>query len=97
MKPYYASDRRVYHGTPCSDMRREWNHAGKLMDELRKLDESARCCHFPGEDKYLVFVEKQSTLWPEQTTPKQLTGVMHSDKQEALIESIEFLKKKENV
>jgi hypothetical protein len=78
MKPYYATDRRVYDGVLCSDMRREFEHSLKLAMKLRSL--GGICTDFPVEQAYMVFVDC-----------KPLTDCFHSRKQEALIEAILLL------
>ena len=92
---YQASDRRVYNGAPCSDMKREWNHTDNLEKMLRKLDATASCTYFPMEGKYLVFTNSNLLENPDLIGPPQvLTGQFHIRKQEALIEAIGVLQAK---
>ena len=80
LEPYYASDRRVYNGALCSDMKKEIAHTAALLKEMKQAEPAASCVYFPMEDKYMVFVNN-----------KVLTGRFHSCKQRALIEAIKLL------
>lgn len=90
---YRATDRRVYNGCPCTDMAREWNHTDNLGKMLKQLDPTASCTYFPMEGKFLVFTNSNMLENPDLVgPPRELTGVFHCDKQEALIEAINRLK-----
>ena len=93
---YQATDRRVYNGCPSSDMSKQWKHTDDLTKRMQKADPTAGCTYFPVEGKYLVFTNSKGSLsWEEYTElegpPKELTGKMHYDKQDALIEAIKIL------
>jgi hypothetical protein len=81
LKTYKASDRRVYNGALCTDMKNEIDHESKLMKILRKIEPSASCTFFPLEYSYMVFVNH-----------RMVTGIFHECKQEAIIEAIENLR-----
>jgi len=91
LEPYFATDRRVYDGCFCSDMQREADHCQKLAKQLKALDPTASATYFPVEGKYLVFVDWSMDETIHRGMPRQLTGNMHSQKQYALIEAIEYL------
>lgn len=82
LETYYASDRRVYDGAICSDMRGESEHTAMLEKRLKKADPTAHCTYFPMGGKYLVFVGY-----------KQLSKQFHGDRQTALIDAIQTLEK----
>jgi len=89
---YKASDRRVYDGAPCSDMKRELDHTAMLRERMKQIDSTACCTYFPAEGKYLVFInsnilENRNLVGP----PRLLTGHFHDDEQEALTEAIRVL------
>lgn len=81
---YRAIDRRLYNGTPCPDLQRELDHTSRLEDMMHELDNSTRCAFFPSEGKHLIFWRGYQLL----------TGNLHLDKQEALIEAIKALRGK---
>ena len=85
LETYYATDRRVYNGAPCSDMQREWNRTDALDKRMKEADPTAGCTYFPVEDKYMVF------HYPDpERAPQAITG-FHACKQTALIEAIKIL------
>ena len=89
---YYASDRRVYNGAPCSDMNREWQRTEDLMNYMKHLDKTASCLYYPEAGKYLVFTNSNILENPDLVgPPRKLTGNFHISKQAALIEAIETL------
>ena len=91
---YRASDRRVYNGAGCSDMEREWARTDYLIKRMKKADPTASCTYFPLEGKHLVFINSNLLENPNlEGPPQELTGNMHSNKQEALIEAIKILEK----
>lgn len=83
LETYKATDRRIYNGAACDDLRHEWNHTAKLEKRMKKAEPTAHCAFFPGEDKFMVFIGYS----------KILTGNFHDSKQEALIEAINILEK----
>lgn len=92
---YRARDRRVYNGALCSDMRREHDRTRYLENLLREADPTARCTYFPMEGKFMVFTNSNILENPHLVgPPRELTDVMHTDKQVALIEAIEHLNQK---
>jgi len=89
---YRASDRRVYNGALCSDMRREQDHTEYLLKRMKEADPTVRCTYFPMEGKFLVFTNSNMLENPDlKGPPVKLTGNFHSSKQEALIEAITVL------
>lgn len=92
LEPYRASDRRVYNGAPCSDMSREWKRTEDLFARMREADPTSSCTYFPMERKYLVFTNSNLLENPDlEGPPRELTGKMHHNKQDALIEAIKVL------
>ncbi len=99
---YRARDRRVYNGCPSSDMKRQWDHTEGLIKRMQDADPTAGDCYFPLEGKYLVFTNSKGRLsWEEYTElegpPIELTGNMHYSRQDALIEAIQILEKRDAV
>lgn len=86
LETYRATDRRVYWGAPCSDMKREFDRTDNLWKRMKAADPTARCVYFPMEGKYLVHHYPNNPHRPE-----DVTGVMHEDNQVALIEAIKVL------
>ena len=85
LEPYYATDRRVYYGAPCTDMQREFDNTDYLRKELRKLN--GTCTYFPMEGKFMAFTLDKF---------KEITGRFHCCQQQALIEAIQVLTGKQN-
>lgn len=85
LEPYYATDRRVYNGAPCSDMSREWKHTDELEAYLKKLRPGAFATYFPIEGKWDVSDRDNGY---RSIIPDLVYG-----KQEALIEAINILEK----
>jgi hypothetical protein len=95
LEPYYASDRRVYYGAPCSDMQRELDREEALFKKMRTLDRTSSCTYFPVEGKHLVFTNSNLLENPDlQGPPRELTGNFHTCRQQALIEAITVLEKR---
>jgi hypothetical protein len=76
--PYRATDRRVYQGSPCSDMRREFETGRKLMEVLKQIEPRAVSTYFPMEGFHLISIkiETEDRLYFEEITE-------HQDKQTA--------------
>lgn len=89
LEPYFASDRRVYDGALCSDMKRERNHTVMLEKRMKEADPTAQCTYFPVEEQWLVFTRPN----PE-GAPRPLTDNFHEKKQLALIEAIQILEER---
>jgi len=79
---YRATDRRVYNGAFCSDMKRESDHTKALEKRMRKADPTTYVAYFPMQDAYLAFIGDDSKI---------LSNNFHTSKQVALIEAIEML------
>lgn len=90
---YRASDRRVYDGALCSDMQSEFDHTEALYNRMVLAEPTARCTYFPMESGYMVFTNANILDSNHKGAPHILTGVMHKDKQMALIEAIKVLEK----
>lgn len=94
LSTYRASDRRVYNGCPCSDMKREWDHTDKLGKLLKSLDPTASVTYFPAEGKYMVFTNSNILENPDLVgPPREITGKFHASKQEAIIEAVETIRR----
>ena len=95
IKTYTATDKRIYNGCPCSDMKHQWDHTKMLVNRMEKADPTASCTYFPIEGKYLIFTNSNILKNPNLTGPPEvLTNVFHKNKQDALIEAIEILEKR---
>jgi len=76
MNDYYkATDRRVYNGALCSDMKKEQDSLSKLERKAAKL--GARATYFPMEGKWSVWSDFRRV------------SDMYSDKGAALVEFLD--------
>jgi len=92
LEEYRATDRRVYNGAYCSDMKKEHDHTEYLTERMLTADKTAWCTYFPVEGKFLVFTNSNMLRNPDLVgPPRELTGVFHHSRQAALIEAIKIL------
>lgn len=94
---YTATDRRVYNGALCSDMKKEADHLKYLEERLLQVDPTARVTFFPGAGPdygYRVVTNADLYNPNHKGIPIPVTGNFHWNKQDALIEAIEVLEDK---
>jgi len=77
---HYATDRRCYNGSCCSDLQREVNSKERILRAIQKVRPDYFCTYFPVEGKWLSFLRYQ-----------EITGNMFVDKGECLLEAWRIL------
>lgn len=77
---YYAKDRRCYNGAFSSDMEKEIASKQKILNSIKEQYPEYSCTYFPAEGKYLSFISH-----------RELTGNMHNDQGQCLLEAWRIL------
>ena len=88
LQPYYATDRRIYNGAPCSDMRRQWNREEEILKELRRLEPRAWMTYFPQEGFWSAAYWDKDDKFCDIPTPD------FGCKQTAMLAAIEYLEER---